>query len=303
MALIGGEGQAEATRRLAKRKQMSPSPIELAEEPAPNLVKGEVLFVGTATVLMRCAGFTILTDPNFLHAGEYARLGYGLRSKRLTEPAMGIDELPPLDFIVLSHHHGDHFDDRAARELDKDLPIITTPHAARKLRRQGFRGPLPLETGEAQDVVRGLARVRVTAVPAEHAPRPLGRLLPPVMGSIIDVEWEGRRLLRTYITADTLVHDRLEEIARLHPGIDLCLIHLGGTKVLGILLTMDARQGVEALRIVRPRVAIPIHYNDYTVFRSPLKDFKRAASSIGLQTDLHYLSHGETYRFPLAPDP
>jgi L-ascorbate metabolism protein UlaG (beta-lactamase superfamily) len=57
------------------------------------------------------AGFTFLTDPNFLHRGDHAKLGYGLRSKRLTEPALDIDQLPPLDFIVLSHHHGDHFDE------------------------------------------------------------------------------------------------------------------------------------------------------------------------------------------------
>src|SRR5947209_4611527 len=69
---------------------------------------GELTFIGTATVLLRFGGFTILTDPNFLHRGEHAYLGMGLRSRRLTEPAMAIADLPPLDFIVLSHHHGDH---------------------------------------------------------------------------------------------------------------------------------------------------------------------------------------------------
>ena len=37
-----------------------------------------VSFVGTATVILRYAGFTILTDPNFLHAGDHVHLGYGL---------------------------------------------------------------------------------------------------------------------------------------------------------------------------------------------------------------------------------
>jgi L-ascorbate metabolism protein UlaG (beta-lactamase superfamily) len=35
----------------------------------------------------------------------------------LPEPALEIDDLPPLDFVMLSHHHGDHFDDVAAARL------------------------------------------------------------------------------------------------------------------------------------------------------------------------------------------
>ena len=74
-------------------------------------------------------------------------------------------------------------------------------------------------------------------------------------------------------------------------------MHLGGTRVLGILLTMDAEQGVECLRIVEPKVAIPIHYNDYDVFKSPLEDFARAVEAAGLQDRVRYLRHGESYEF------
>src|SRR5690606_30480638 len=147
---------------------------------------GSFTFIGTATTLVHFGGFTFLTDPNFLHQGDHAKLGYGLRSRRLTEPAMSIDELPDVDFVVLAHHHGDHFDDVAARELDRDLPIVTWPHASRKLRRQGFRRPLALDTWESITVERPPARVRITAVPGRHAPQPLHRLLPPVMGSVLE---------------------------------------------------------------------------------------------------------------------
>ena len=51
-------------------------------------------FIGTATVILRYAGFTILTDPNFLHQGDHIHLGYGLRSNRRTDPAIDINELP-----------------------------------------------------------------------------------------------------------------------------------------------------------------------------------------------------------------
>ena len=60
---------------------------------------------------------------------------------------------------------------------------------------------------------------------------------------------------------------------------------------------MDAEQGVEAVRIVNPREVIPIRYNDYEVFKSPLEDFKRAAAEAGLAERMIYLSHGETCDF------
>ena len=86
-----------------------------------------IFFIGTATTLIQVAGFTILTDPNFLHRGQRAYVGMGLTTRRLTEPALSVGELPPLDFAVLSHHHGDHFDRVAARDLDHHLPVLTEP--------------------------------------------------------------------------------------------------------------------------------------------------------------------------------
>jgi L-ascorbate metabolism protein UlaG (beta-lactamase superfamily) len=263
----------------------------------------QITFVGTATTIISVAGFSILTDPNFLHRGDRAYLGLGLSSKRLTEPALPIRQLPALDFVVLSHHHGDHFDRVAARDLDHDLPIVTEPHAARKLRHQGFRSPIALSTWQSKSFTRTGAEVRVTSVPGKHAPRPLGYLLPPVMGSMLDFFRDGQRLLRLYITGDTLMYDGIDTIAARYPDIDLCLIHLGGTRVAGILLTMDARQGIEALRVIAPRAAIPIHYDDYTVFRSPLADFQRLAGQSALPASLRYLERGETYQLDLPVSP
>jgi L-ascorbate metabolism protein UlaG (beta-lactamase superfamily) len=273
------------------------SPIQLPQaRAAPG---DQITFVGTATTIISVAGFSILTDPNFLHQGDRAYLGLGVSSKRLTEPALAIRQLPALDFIVLSHHHGDHFDRIAARDLDHDLPVVTEPHAARKLRTQGFRSPIALSTWQSQSFTRAGSEVRVTSVPAKHAPRPLGYVLPPVMGSMLDFSRDGQRLLRLYITGDTLMHDGIDAIAARFPDVDLCLIHLGGTRIAGILLTMDARQGIEALRVIAPREAIPIHYDDYTVFRSPLADFKRLTEQTGLPASIHYLERGETYQLSL----
>jgi L-ascorbate metabolism protein UlaG (beta-lactamase superfamily) len=70
--------------------------------------------------------------------------------------------------------------------------------------------------------------------------------------------------------------------------------------VLGVLLTMDGRQGIDLLNIVKPRHAIPIHYDDYTVFKSPLSDFVEEVARRGVPSELHYVGRGETFRFTLA---
>ena len=266
-----------------------------------NLASGELLFIGTATVLLRYAGFTILTDPNFLHKGDHVHLGYGLRSQRTTNPAMEIEQLPPLDFIVLSHLHEDHFDRVAEAKLDKNIPIITTHHAAAKLKKKGFNSLQGMNAWESFTFTKGDAKVSITSMPGRHGPGILASALPPVMGSILEFKSKAEKtVFRLYITGDTLVYEDLHEIPKRYPDIDLALLHLGGTKIFGILLTMDAKQGVQAIQIISPQTAIPIHYNDYTVFKSPLEDFMAAVKAAGLEERVRYLSHGENYIFNVS---
>lgn len=264
---------------------------------------GSVFFIGNATVIIRCAGFTILTDPNFIHMHEKVPLGYGLEAERLTNPALEIAELPPIDFVVLSHFHGDHFDQVAERDLPRDVPIFTPPEAARKLEERGFTACYPLDTWATASITRGKDIVRVTATPGWHGPWLVGKLLPTVMGTVLDFEHAGQTVTpRMYISGDTLIIAELREIPRRCGPIDLALLHLGGTKALGLTVTMDDKQGLEMMRIIKPDMAIPIHYNDYDVFKSPLSDFQERIRESGLADHVHYLAHGETYKFPIASE-
>jgi L-ascorbate metabolism protein UlaG (beta-lactamase superfamily) len=265
------------------------------------LESGSVRFIGTATVLLQYAGFNVLTDPNFLHQGEQARLGYGLRSRRLTAPALSIEQLPPLDLVVLSHLHEDHFDRVAAERLDKSVKIATNRQSALRLRGIGFREVRAFRTWESAEIVKGDYRLRITSMPGKHAPLLLQPMLPTVMGSLLEFgPAAGPAVYRIYVSGDTLIHDDLREIPRRYPQIDLGLFHLGGTRIFGVMLTMDGRQGVEAVRIVAPETAIPIHYNDYDVFKSPLEDFQREVLAAGLEERVQYLRHGESYHFAPA---
>jgi L-ascorbate metabolism protein UlaG (beta-lactamase superfamily) len=262
----------------------------------PETGPGSLRFVGTATTLIRFGGFTILTDPNFLHRGQRAYLGYGLTSARLTEPALSPAELPPLDAIVLSHLHGDHFDRVARRALDRDLPVFTTPPAARRLQRWRFSQAVGLRTWRSMTLAKDGRTLRITAVPGRHALGPARHLLPPVMGTVLEYgDRNGEPDLRIYLSGDTLVFDGLGQIRNEFPDLDLAVLHLGGTTLPGgLMVTMDGRQGVELMRLVEPRRAVPVHYNDYGVFKSPLEDFQRAVDAAGVAGKVTYLAHGES---------
>jgi L-ascorbate metabolism protein UlaG (beta-lactamase superfamily) len=259
-------------------------------------VEGEcsVTFIGNATVLLRLGPFVVLTDPNFLHAGQRAYLGYGLTSKRLQEPACAVDDLPRLDAVLLSHLHGDHWDRVAEAGLDKSVPVLTTGPAARVLNRRGFAAA-GLRRWESSTMSAGGAQLTVTALPGRHGPGPVDALLPDVMGSLIDVEQNGRRRIRIYVSGDTLYRPQLGEIATRYPDIDVAIVHLGGTKLLGLVtVTMDGRQGAQLMGLIGPRLAVPVHFDDYSVFTSPLSDFDTEMAKAGLSTMVRHVRRGET---------
>ncbi len=257
-------------------------------------------FIGTATTLLRIGGFTLLTDPNFLHRGQRAYLGKGLWSRRVTEPAIGVDEVPPLDGIVLSHLHGDHWDRVARAGLERSAPVVTTPPAARRLRRYGF-STVGLDTWTDHVLHKSNERLRVVSLPAVHARGVLGALLPPVMGSLLEHCVDGAPRLRVYLSGDTLTGDHLDAVQAAFPDIDVAVVHLGGTRVLAHTVTMDALQGVDFLRRVRPWSAIPVHYDDYKIFRSPLSDFLSESGRAGLSGLVRPVERGETVQL-VRPD-
>ena len=111
---------------------------------------------------------------------------------------------------------------------------------------------------------------------------------------------DGVCRLRIYITGDTLYRPFLAEIPERCGDIDAMIVHLGGTRLLGMLLTMDDRQGVEAAELIRPRLTVPVHYDDYQVFKSPLSDFLTRAGEHGL-SGVSPITRGETLSLPVRP--
>ncbi|KAK5938508.1 hypothetical protein PMZ80_009479, partial [Knufia obscura] len=300
-------------------------------------------------------GFTLMTDPNFLHAGDHVHLGPGVTGTRQTNPAVNLEDLPQVDAILLSHYHADHFDEKVETSLRRDLPIITTPHAKDHLANKAsesftnvhaldFWQDLTVDflTSQTTSATLPKPQIHVTGMPGTHVPPgPLAAAndllgaVPPTNGWMLELGYSSpqgqssqpsntsatntsdssstfQSGYRIYISGDTLLFDDLHKIPEMyssHTGkpIDLMLIHLGGTtipspKVPLLMVTMDSKMGVQLMQVINADVTVPIHYDDYDVFLSPLSDFKKAVEDAGLNSKVVYLDRGEEYRFEVRKD-
>lgn len=143
----------------------------------------------------------------------------------------------------------------------------------------------------------GPEELSIESLPAVHARGLMGRLLPPAMGSLLEHRVNGNVTRRVMFSGDTLTGEHLNLIHERHPRVDVAVMHLGGTRVLWHTVTMDAVQGVDYLQRIRPERAIPVHYDDYRVFRSPLSDFLDSATRACLKSVVQPVGRGD--RIPL----
>lgn len=171
--------------------------------------------------------------------------------------------------------------------------------------------------------------IQVTATPGKHIPS--GRIetandftgaVPPVNGWILELGYFPSLEVhssvdaglffkcgyRIYISNDTLPISELSKIPELYTDadrpIDLLLVHLGGTTIPRqglplLMVTMDAGMGVELMRLVRPDVTIPLHFDDHNVMSEGggMAAFEKEVEEAGLGNRVVWLERGEEVRF------
>ena len=221
--------------------------------------------VGGPTVLIEAGGWRLLTDPTFDAPGRSYDFGWGSGSRKLVGPAIAVEEIGPIDAVLLTHdHHGDNLDPAGRALLPSAGAVLTTASGARRLGRAA-RGLDPWQTTALE--AQGRPSIEVTATPCRHGP-PLSY---PIVGDVVGfaLRWDGQEHGAFWISGDTVLYDGVRQVAdRLQVGT--ALLHLGGVRVpvTGPLrYTMTARDAVELSTLIRPRTVIPVHYEGWKHFK------------------------------------
>jgi L-ascorbate metabolism protein UlaG (beta-lactamase superfamily) len=242
-----------------------------------------ITHIGGPTVLLEVVGWRLLTDPTFDPPGRRYTFGWGSSSRKLTGPAIAAADVGPIDAVLLSHdHHGDNLDTTGRALLPEAGLVLTTAAGARRLGGNA-RGLQPWATTQLE--APGRPTIQVTATPCRHGP-PFSR---PITGDVIGfaLGWEGQEHGALWITGDTVLYDGVRQVAdRLQVGT--ALLHLGGVRfpVTGpIRYSMTAQEAVQLCWLLRPRSAIPVHYEGWTHFRQGRdaieQEFAQAPADLG----------------------
>jgi L-ascorbate metabolism protein UlaG (beta-lactamase superfamily) len=202
-----------------------------------------IVFLGHATVLIELDGVRLLTDP--LLRNRVAHL-------RRQTPSPGASATAEIDAVLISHMHQDHLDLASLRLLGRDTPLLVPVGAGEWLRRRGFTSVTELSVGETENV----GTLTFTAVKARHdgRRRPRG----PRADSIGYLVRGGRAI---YFAGDTeLIEDDPNLLSALDVALDVALLPVGGWGPTLGPGHMDPRDAARAARLLKPRLAIPIHW-------------------------------------------
>ena len=229
-----------------------------------------VTWLGHSTVLLELGGARLITDPL-------------LRSRvvHLQREAPVPGDVGRLDAILLSHGHHDHLDKPSLRRLDPEADVVAPPAAVRSLR-GSRRAVHTLDVGETLE----LAGVRIEAVPAVHDGRriPVGRRSSGV-GFVVE---------RVYFAGDT---EPYAEMASLAGRLDAALLPIAGWGPKTGPGHMDPREAAEALALLQPALAVPIHWGTYRRIGhrpagDPAREFAEHAAELAPEVRLAILEPG-----------
>ena len=196
-------------------------------------------WLGHATVLLEMGGLRLLTDPV---------LGRRVGLLRRVVPTPSESSAERIDAVLLSHLHTDHADLPSLRRVGQTVLVIAPPGVVAWLRRHGF-GRLRALSAGATTVID---QVTVEATPARHD----GRRWPhSSVAEAVGFLVEGERSV--YFAGDT---DLFPQMASLAGSVDVALLPVWGWGAALGPGHLDPERAAKAAAVIRPRVAVPIHW-------------------------------------------
>jgi L-ascorbate metabolism protein UlaG (beta-lactamase superfamily) len=274
----------------AVRGLLGPTAKATAAGPPPMAGPREIVatYVGHATTLVQLGDVTLLTDPVY---SDRLKL-----PKRLVEPGIAIDALPPLDIVLVSHGHYDHLDVPTHERLPGGSIAVVAENLHDLIAGCGYARVVELAWGESFEH-RG---VRITALPVKHwgtrnvlpdARGYTGFLIESPAGSV-------------FFPGDTAYFPGFQDYgARYH--IDLALLPIGAYSPPSFRqVHMNPEDAFQAFVDLRARYMVPIHWGTFRISLEPIDEpiawLRRIADRAGAGDRVAILHHGQSFRLARA---
>jgi L-ascorbate metabolism protein UlaG (beta-lactamase superfamily) len=242
-------------------------------------------WLGHSTVLIDLDGARLLTDPVLRNRVAH------LRRRGRVDPA----QFTNIDAVLVSHLHFDHLDLPSLERLGHGMRLVVPHGGGTLLRKRGFRRVAEVEAGEEIQI----GALTVCSTYAEHK----GLRLPFFGVRALTLGYTITGSCRIYFAGDTDLFNGMAEIGR---GLDIALVPIWGWGPSAGPGHLDPRRAAEALRLLRPLLAVPIHWGTYAplgfgrlqtaLLADPITEFRRHAAELAPEVEVHVLGPGGTLR-------
>lgn len=229
-------------------------------------------WIGHATVLINFFGTKIITDPVFSQKIGINLLGLTtLGPKRLVEPALSFDELPPIDLILLSHAHMDHLDFPSLRKFDKKIPVVMAKNTSDLLYDRGWKDITELDWGETLTK----ADVSIEALKVRHFgwrfPWEKDRSRGFLNGRSFNAYLISKKNKNIVFGGDTAYQEYFKSLGERNIPIELAILPIG-TYNPWIYVHANPEQAVEMANHMNAKTILPIHWNTFILSNEPQRE-------------------------------
>jgi N-acyl-phosphatidylethanolamine-hydrolysing phospholipase D len=233
----------------------TPAPVaHKLENPVRKDARLAVLWIGHATALVQIDDKFILTDPVFTST-------VGQISRRLIEPGLDPEKLPPLDAVVISHLHYDHLSLGSLEMIEKNVGVLLVPQKGLVYVPNYAFESIELPTWQTWES-NGLS---ITATPVRHSGFRAG-----VDRGWMDQGYTGYVIsyhgITVYFGGDTAYDPRkFVETAARFPSIDLAVLPIApvGPRDFMEDKHVDPAEAVQIFLDLKARFLIPVHFDTF----------------------------------------
>ncbi len=249
-------------QKLKEKDFLYPLSLPSFDERGPSCV-----WINHSTFLVEAGGFSFLTDPTFSHRCSPVQM---IGPKRHHAPALSIEAIHKVNFVLISHNHYDHLDRDSIIKLYRTHPDIVwiVPLGVKKwFLKRGIEKVVELDWWESfsQDALR------IVCVPAQHFS---GRYLLDLNDTLwagFVVEVAGKKF---YFSGDTgyNAHD-FKKIGEIWNGIDLSLIPIGAYRPKQFMqpVHVDPQEAVRIHQDVKSQFSIGMHWKTFRLAEEPMQ--------------------------------